>query len=604
MNHRHLLLLAGIVGITPLRAPAQTIGRGGSVPSISVRTPDQGKFRTTALTALGWRLGVRSDAFGALTFWDAVAKADAAGLAAVEGSSTQKVSPDIPGLLDYNLSAVDLVKVKTRLDSLRLKVPAYRLDSLPADEASRRKVFQFAHALGADMLVVPAGASSFEQLDKLAGEFAINVAVSGPNLKLLMPALESRSKRLGLHVDTGVWLGAGVKLLDGLVPLKDRVLSVHLSDRKGIGPNGSTVLYGAGVAGFQAFLTQLSRLQPPILQPDWPPTTDGGSKRSEVKPLFLSLEPTPGADPVADISKAAAGYDKQVRYAIAWRMETLSRVSTISTPERLSDATKQKVDAAVPREALVKPKKARKMLVMDLCVNGGYYHSSIPNGNLALELIGKYTGAYSPVFSNDMKNLRYPAIKQFDAVFLNNAEGEIFIDPDLMNGLLRYVREGGGLAGLHSATWANTDVPEYGELFGAQTGAHKYNGEPGTLRVEEPDHPITRHFTEKSFDFVDEYYHFLPDGPYSRDKLRVLLSIDPARTDLSGNQYKTRPDNDYGMVWIRSYGKGRVFNCALGHKPEFYETPNMEKLLLAATQFILGDLAVDTTPSAKLSTKK
>jgi len=77
--------------------------------------------------------------------------------------------------------------------------------------------------------------------------------------------------------------------------------------------------------------------------------------------------------------------------------------------------------------------------------------------------------------------------------------------------------------------------------------------------------------------------------------------MDPAKTQLSGNQYTTRPDNDYGMVWIRSFGKGRVFNCALGHRPEFFQAPDMEKLLLAGIQFVLGDLEADATPSARLA---
>src|ERR1043166_8305772 len=108
-------------------ALAQTPGKAGrgAVPSISVRPPDQGKFRTTALTALGWRLGVRSDAFGTLTFWEAAAKADAAGLSAIEGMSTQKVSPEISRNLDYNLSTGEIAKVKTRLEELRLRMPAY-----------------------------------------------------------------------------------------------------------------------------------------------------------------------------------------------------------------------------------------------------------------------------------------------------------------------------------------------------------------------------------------------------------------------------------------------------------------------------------------------
>jgi len=419
-----------------------------------------------------------------------------------------------------------------------------------------------------------------------------------------MPALERCSKRMGIDVDTGAWITAGVKPMDGLAPLKDRVLSVTLADRGSMGPKGVPATLGTGVIPVSQFLTQLSRLQPPDIQPDWPPTTDGGAKRSAVKPLFFSLEPANGKDAVADLTAAAAAYDKHVRAAIAWRIDTLSRMQTISSPERLSEEFKRKIDAAIPRQPLVKPKKSRKMLVMDLCVNGGYYHATIPHGNLALELIGKYTGAYKPVFSNDLNNLKYPAIKQYDAVFLNSVEGELFIDPDVINSLIRYVREGGGLAGLHATTFASVDVPEFGELIGAQTGAHKYNGEPGTLRVEQPETPLTAHFSNKSFDFLDEFYHFLPDGPYSREKLRILLSLDPTKTALSANQYTTRPDNDYGMVWIRSVGTGRVFNCALGHRPEFYQTPEMEKLLLAATQFVLGDLPADTTPSAKLARPK
>ncbi len=568
-NPRTLLLIAGTFMVTGL-VPVMAQPRGPAVPSISVRPPEQLRFRTTALTNLGWRLGTRSDSFGALAFRDAAIKADAATLPTIEGVSRN---------LDFNLTPAETAKVKATLAELRLRMSAYRLESMPGDEATRRKVFTFAKDLGADMIITPADSATLADLDKLANEFAINVSVAAAKPASLMQALEARSKRVGLDVSTAN------TSLSGLTALKDRVYSVTIAP---------------GTKNVAQFLTQLSRVQPPNIQPDWPPTTDGGAKKSEVKPIFIELQPAAGKDPVADLSAAAATYDNDVRLAIAWRMDTLSRLSTISTPNKLAADIREKIDAAIPRQALVKPKKARKLLVMDLCVNGGYYHATIPQGNLAIELIGKHTGAYTPVFSNDMSNLRYPAIKQFDAVFLNNVEGEIFIDPELMNGLLRYVREGGGVAGLHAATWASVDVPEYGELMGAQTGAHKYNGEPGTIRIEEPGTPLTAHFASKSFDVIDEFYHFLPGGPYSRDKLRILISMDPTKTTLSGNQYTTRPDNDYGMVWIRSLGKGRVFNCALGHRPDFYQNPEMEKLLLAATQFILGDLEADATPSAQL----
>ena len=552
------------VGLAPAQPPAS------GIPSISVRPPEQLRFRTTALNNLGWRLGTRSDAFGTATFREAAIKADAATLPTLEGVSTN---------LDYNLSPTDVAKVKTTLEELRLRMPAYRVASLPADEATRRRILLFAKSLGADMVITPAESGALAELDKLANETGMNISVVTAKPAALMPALAAQSKRLGLHVNTASTSLANLTLL------KDRVFSVSIAP---------------GTKNLAQFLTQLSRVQPTNIQPNWPPTTDGGAKKSDLKPLFIALQPTPGKDPVADLTTAAAAYDNDVRPAIAWRIDTLSRLSTISTPGNLAPEIRQKIDAAIPRQALAHPQKIRKLLVMDLCVNGGYYHATIPQGNLAVELIGKYTGAYSTVFSNDINNLRYPAIKHFDAVFLNNVEGEIFIDPAVMSGLLRYVREGGGVGGLHAATWASVDVPEFGELMGSQTGAHKYNGEPGTIRVEVPGTPLTAHFASPSFDVIDEFYHFLPDGPYSRDKLRVLISLDPKKTTLSGNQYTTRPDNDYGMVWIRSLGKGRVFNCALGHRPDFYQNPEMEKLLLGGIQFILGDLAADTTPSAKL----
>jgi type 1 glutamine amidotransferase len=187
-------------------------------------------------------------------------------------------------------------------------------------------------------------------------------------------------------------------------------------------------------------------------------------------------------------------------------------------------------------------------------------------------------------------------------VFLNSVVGPVFADPEVLDGLIRYAREGGGVAGLHGTTFASQDVPEFGELMGAQEGPHQYNGEPGTLKVDDPNSPLTRHFGGKGFSMVDEFYHFPPSGPYTREKLHVLLSVDAEKTDL--RRWHVRPDNDYGMVWIKSFGKGRVFNSVLGHRPEFYMMPALVKLMVGGIQFVLGDVEADTTPSARLTTAR
>ena len=577
-------------------------GRGGTQftgPSVSVRTVAEGQPRTSAATWLGWRVGVRTDAFGPLTFSEAAAKADAGGLAYVEGVSTQKVSAEITKNLDYNLTTAEVDKVKARLNELRLRMPAYDAGTIPGDPVSRRKLFDFAKGLGVDTIIGSADGASLADLDKLATESAINVALVNKDAKSTVASVANLGKRIGVSADIGTWMDAGVKPLAGLAQLKDRLVVANLRDRSALGARGHNVTLGTGVAGLGSLLMEMAKQQPPSAPANYPPPpgTDGGATRAEINPVFFALDPAGAPDMVADLNGAVAAFDKALPAVVYYRADALSRVTPISTPDKVPADQKQRITAAIPRQALVKPKKPRKLLVVDLDMNGSFYHGSTPIANLSLSLMSEYTGAFTPTFSNDLDNLKYPKIKQWDAVYLNNIQGAVFTDPETINGLLRFVKEGGGVAVLHATTFASGDVKEFGELIGATSGAHKYNGEPGTLRVDDPNSPLTKQWEGKGFDFFDEYYHFVPTGPYSRTKVHVLLSMDPDKKELTGNQYTNRPDNDYAMAWVRAVEKGRVFTCALGHRPEFYETSKMQQMILAGVQFVLGDLETDTTPN-------
>src|SRR5918993_1083276 len=111
----------------------------------------------------------------------------------------------------------------------------------------------------------------------------------------------------------------------------------------------------------------------------------------------------------------------------------ISAMLSISTADRIPADEQQKIEAAIPRQPLVKPARARKLLVIDVCPAGGFYHNTVAHGNLMLQLIGKYTGAYEPIFDNNLENLRYPRIKQYDAVFLNSVVGPVFSDPEVLD---------------------------------------------------------------------------------------------------------------------------------------------------------------------------
>jgi type 1 glutamine amidotransferase len=188
---------------------------------------------------------------------------------------------------------------------------------------------------------------------------------------------------------------------------------------------------------------------------------------------------------------------------------------------------------------------------------------------------------------------------------LNNTVGQLFPDEEIRESLLRYVREGGGIAGHHGTSHASQDWPEFSEMIGARGGTHRSLHETVTVKLDDPASPINAAFKGQGFEFVDEFYRY-PFGPYSREKLHLLLSFDVDKTDMNQTPacpLCARPDNDYGISWIRDYGKGRVFYCSLGHNPTAFMTPALVEHILAGIQFALGDLASDTTPSAKLASQ-
>lgn len=273
------------------------------------------------------------------------------------------------------------------------------------------------------------------------------------------------------------------------------------------------------------------------------------------------------------------------------------------TPEQ-----REKVEAAIPARAPAKPHKPRQLLVMALNVRDGQVrkgHASIPAGNLALRLMGEKTGAYQVTFSDDINMFRRENLARFDAICFNNTVGVLTEDPELRKSLLDFVAGGKGFVGLHAAgatfvQWPRYDqFPEFGQMLGGyENGGHPWKPEETiTLRVEDRKHPVNRGFEADTFQISDEVFQF--QAPYSRNKLRVLLSIETTKTDMNPSRRflpERFADRDFAISWVKNYGKGRVFYSSLGHNPHiFWNRPVLEHFL-AGIQFALGDLKAKTTP--------
>ncbi len=247
---------------------------------------------------------------------------------------------------------------------------------------------------------------------------------------------------------------------------------------------------------------------------------------------------------------------------------------------------------------------------MDKDPHKGY---CIPYGEAAMKALGEVTGAFQPVVSDDLVMYAPENIKRFDAILLNNASGP-WITPTpadmakrllakhgataeqvenvLRKSFLGFVEKGGGVVCLHFAIAANRQWPEFRELLGATFTGHPWTEEVG-VAVEEPENPLVAAFGGKDFRLTDEIYEYGP--PYDRARLRVLMSLDPGGTNM-GARWIHRKDGDFALTWVKSYGKGRIFNTSFGHMANLYSNAQVLQFYLDALQFALGDLDAPTAP--------
>lgn len=262
----------------------------------------------------------------------------------------------------------------------------------------------------------------------------------------------------------------------------------------------------------------------------------------------------------------------------------------------VSGEDRERISAAAPAGAPAKPASERKILVFSL--TKGFRHSSIPHGVFAMDAIGKKSGAFSIEHSEDPSVFAADNLRRFDAVMMLNTTGELFTDAELQNSLADFVKGGKGLIGIHSASDTFYSWEEYGKMMGGYFDGHPWH-ETVKLKVEDPEHATCACFHGNDFEVIDEIYQYRED-PYSRERLRVLLSLDPSGTDMKKDGMK-RADGDYAVGWVQRYGAGRVFYCNLGHREDTYWNPTVLQHYLAGIQFALGDLEADTTPSAAVA---
>jgi len=249
------------------------------------------------------------------------------------------------------------------------------------------------------------------------------------------------------------------------------------------------------------------------------------------------------------------------------------------------------------------PRPTRKQVLAWADIRNGQQHDSVTRALVTIERLGRESGMYDTYIRTDSqlitkqpilaagrpitnKNLDY-----FDAIFFFGLR-EIELTDQQKADLLSFVKDDGkGFVAAHTATTAFFSWPEFGEMLGGRYDEHPWNVTDATVVIEDPSFPAMRHFKPSSM-IRDEHYQ---TKDFSREKIRVLASLDPKSVDLT-NPNVHQKDGDFPVAWVRNYGKGRVFYSTLGHAPESWDTPLIQTMYFEAVKWALGLTEGDATP--------
>ena len=220
--------------------------------------------------------------------------------------------------------------------------------------------------------------------------------------------------------------------------------------------------------------------------------------------------------------------------------------------------------------------------VLYFTLSAGYKHEVIPESERILRELGERSGRFSVTVSQNPALLEAGTLVGYD-VLMFYTTGELPISAQQKADLIAFVEGGKGFVGVHSASDTFYQWPAYGRMLGGYFDKHPWHEEV-TVKVEDRDHPATRHLDER-FVITDEIYQF---KAWSRADVNVLLSLDTASVDLNKPDVH-RTDKDFALAWTRRQGEGRVFYTALGHRPEVWRDPRFQQLLVGGLLWSVGE---------------
>ncbi|MFI9756371.1 ThuA domain-containing protein [Streptomyces sp. NPDC051963] len=243
--------------------------------------------------------------------------------------------------------------------------------------------------------------------------------------------------------------------------------------------------------------------------------------------------------------------------------------------------------AAQPAARSAEQPTAKKTEPFDALVfskTAGYRHGSIPAGIAAIEKLGKKHG-FTVTATEDAAVFNDEDLAAYEVVIFLSTTGDV-LDAEQQGAFERYIRAGGGYAGVHAASDTEYDWAWYGDLVGAYFKGHPAP-QTATVKVEDPAHPSTAKLPVR-WERFDEWYDFRAD-PHG--DVHVLASLD------EGSYTGGTMGAEHPIAWCQDYEGGRSWYTGMGHEDASYQEPRFLEHLLGGIRTAAGAVAADCNAS-------
>ena len=218
----------------------------------------------------------------------------------------------------------------------------------------------------------------------------------------------------------------------------------------------------------------------------------------------------------------------------------------------------------------------------------GFYHLSKPNAIKAFYEMA-HDHKWQITFTEDSTMFTDNELSKYNVVvFLLTTGNNLLSDAEKL-AFQKYIENGGGFVGVHTATDTEYKWPWYEKLVGAHFLGHPPVHE-GKLIIENRNHPSTVCFDSDTLKWTDEFYSF-DRNPRKNSNITVLVSIDEKSYNIQNNLWFKKVNivmGDHPLVWCLKIDKGRSFQTALGHSPELYDNELFRKHLIGGIDWAAG----------------